>query len=139
MKLCVGTEIELNWHVRAGLIAAVVGLTAACPVRAGDLPEGLSDPTSPSMGPVTTEAAEYHSGPVLQSTFISSGSRRAIISGRSYRVGDQVGGAVIMEIQAYEVILKQGARETHLRLLPKLTKEAQASHSGKDRQEGGNK
>lgn len=121
------------------MIAAIVGVTVACPVRAEDLPEGLADPTSPSMGPATTEAAEYHPGPVLQSTFISYGNRRAVISGRSYRVGDQVGGAVIMDIQAYEVVLKQGVRETHLRLLPKLTKEEQVSQSGKDSQEGRNK
>jgi len=136
MKPCIGTEIELNWCMRTGLIAAIVGVTVVCPVLAGDLPEGLTDPTSPSLGSATTEAAEYHSGPVLQSTFISSGSRRAVISGRSYRVGDQVGGAVITDIQAYEVILKQGAHETHLRLLPKLTKGTQASQSGKDHQEG---
>jgi len=136
MKLCVGTKIELNWYMRASLIAAIVGVAVACPVRAEDLSEGLADPTSPSLGSATTEAVEYQSGPVLQSTFISFGNRRAVISGRSYRVGDQVGGAVITEIQAYEVVLKQGVRETRLRLLPKLTKEAQASQSGKDSQKG---
>ena len=134
-----GTEIELNWYMRTGLIAMLVGVTVICPVRAEDLPEGLTDPTNPTMGSVTTDTAEHRSGPVLQSTFISSGNRRAVISGRSYRVGDRVGNAVITDIQAYEVILKQGARETHLRLLPKLTKGAQVSQSGKDSQEGRHK
>ena len=139
MKPSAGTEIELNWYMKTVLIAMVAGLTVICPVRAEDLPEGLTDPTSPSMGSVTADAAESRSGSGLQSTFISSGSRRAVIGGRSYKIGDRMGSSVITDIQSYEVTLKQGTRETHLRLLPKLTKETQAAHGGKDSQEGRNK
>ena len=81
----------------------------------------------------------YHSGPVLQSTFISSSSRRAVISGRSYGVGDKMGEAVIADIQPYEVMLQQGARENRLRLLPKLTKEVQVPRTGTSNEEGGKK
>ena len=81
----------------------------------------------------------YHSGPVLQSTFISSSSRRAVISGRSYVVSDKIGNAVIAEIQPYEVVLKQGPRETRLRLLPKLAKEIQVLQTGTRNEEGRNK
>ena len=84
---------------------------------------GLSDPTRPQTG-YAAEAVETApgGGPVLQSTFVSPISRRALISGRSYQVGDKLGAAVIADIQPYEVVLKQGGAETRLRLTPKVVK-----------------
>lgn len=137
MKPNIGTELDINWSMRAGLIVMVLGV-AAGRVGAEDLPEGLVDPTRPS-GAAMADVAEYHSGPVLQSTFISSGNRRAVISGRTYRVGDRVGSGVITDIQPYEVVLQQGARESRLRLLPKLTKEVQVLRTGTGNEEGRNK
>ncbi|MEK7815911.1 MAG: hypothetical protein AAB294_03725 [Pseudomonadota bacterium] len=96
----------------------------------------LLDPTRPHQAgpeaPVT--AQEAVTGPELQSTMISTVFRRAIISGRTYKVGDKIDGAVIADIQPYEVTLKQRGRETRLRLLPRLTKEPRisAEKSGND-------
>lgn len=95
----------------------------------------LSDPTRPHLpGAAPVDAREIAVGPELQSTMISLTFRRAIINGRTYKQGDKIDGAVITSIQPYEVTLKQGGRETRLRLLPKLTKEPNVSDRkpGKD-------
>lgn len=57
---------------------------------------------------------------------ISTALRRAVIDGRSYKLGDRVDDAVLTDIQPYEVTLRRGNRETRLRLLPKLVKEPKA-------------
>lgn len=96
---------------------------ASVSLAAEDL-EQLSDPTRPYQLRTTSAVAEETgTGPELQSTMISLTFRRAIISGRTYKQGDKIDGAVITSIQPYEVTLKQGGRETRLRLLPKLTRE----------------
>jgi hypothetical protein len=82
-------------------------------------------------------AAAKPTGPMLQSTFISASQRRAVISGRSYTVGDKLGGGTITDIQPYEVVLKKADRETRLRLLPKLAKETQMVKVPVGSQEGG--
>ncbi len=90
--------------------------------------KGLSDPTRPyTGGPATAAPAPEATGPVLQSTMISPADRRAVIGGRSYRVGDKVDGAVITDIQPYEVTLKRGDRVDRLRMLPRLVKDPKAS------------
>ncbi len=78
-------------------------------------------------------AQEAAAGPELQSTMISLTFRRAVISGRTYKQGDKIDGAVITSIQPYEVTLKQGGRETRLRLLPKLTREPNVSTKKPDK------
>jgi MSHA biogenesis protein MshK len=141
MKPDVGMKLDVNWYMKTRVFIMAVGVVTACAVRAEDLPAGLEDPTRPPMVSAGKSGAamEYHSGPVLQSTFISSSSRRAVISGRSYGVGDKMDNAVIEDIQPYEVVLKQGARETRLRLLPKLAKEVQILQTGTRNEEGRNK
>jgi MSHA biogenesis protein MshK len=141
MKPYVGMKLDVNWYMKTRVFVMAVGMVTACAVRAEDLPAGLEDPTRPPMLSAGTAGAamEYHAGPVLQSTFISSSSRRAVISGRSYAVGDKMGNAVIEDIQSYEVVLKQGSRETRLRLLPKLAKEVQMLQTGTRNEEGRNK
>jgi len=141
MKPYVGMKLDVNWYMKIRVFIMAVGVVTACAVRAEDLPAGLEDPTRPPMVSAGKSGAtmEYHSGPVLQSTFISSSSRRAVISGRSYGVGDKMDNAVIEDIQPYEVVLKQGARETRLRLLPKLAKEVQILQTGTRNEEGRNK
>jgi hypothetical protein len=79
---------------------------------------GLSDPTRAYGGADESAAA----GPVLQSTFVGSNGRRAQISGRVVRVGDKVGAATVSEIHTHEVVLRDGTKETRLRLNPKLSK-----------------
>lgn len=87
----------------------------------------FSDPTQPP-GPVTKARAapSRPTGPVLQSTLVSPQRRIAVISGKRVQVGDTVNGATVTEISQYEVRLRQGGRETTLRLLPKLNKEQEA-------------
>lgn len=89
---------------------------------------GFSDPTQPMGQAVTPHAAPSRpgGGPVLQSTLVSPQRRLAVISGKQVRVGDTVNGAVVTEISQFEVRLRQGGRETTLRLLPKLNKEQEA-------------
>lgn len=94
---------------------------------AGDDLDRLPDPTRPQVGAETlTESRPAATGPELQSTMISTALRRAVISGRSYKLGDRIDGAVLTDIQPYEVTLRRGNRETRLRLLPKLVKEPKA-------------
>ena len=94
----------------------------------------LPDPTRPYQpGTAPVGAQETATGPELQSTMISLTFRRAVISGRTYKQGDKIDGAVIMSIQPYEVTLKQDGRETRLRLLPRLTKEPDVSAKKPDK------
>lgn len=107
--------------------------------QAEDIPAGLADPTRPSYGGSPAEIAEQQPrGPVLQSTFVSTSQRRAVISGKSYRVGDKFGAGVITDISPYEVVLTQAGRETRLRLLPKVVKQAYVVKVPTTGQEGGN-
>ncbi len=86
----------------------------------------LVDPTRPQTGVVAYEPGHGGSGPVLQSTYVSPGMKRAVINGKPYTVGDKVRGAVITDIRPYEVVMKQAGRERRLRLLPMLPKTQQS-------------
>src|SRR3989344_3849056 len=121
----------------AVLIAGVAGVVAGS--QASDSLAGLGDPTQPAYSSTSGgTAASKPTGPLLQSTFISTSQRRAVISGKSYTVGDKFGGAMIADIQPYEVVLKKADRETRLRLLPKLVKETSMVKVPANSQEGGN-
>lgn len=124
------------------LPAMLIGMLFVSPAtRADDIPSGLADPTRPSyVGSTAAGIAGGHgyAGPVLQSTFVSASQRRAVIGGKTYTVGDKFGGATITEIQPYEVVLERSGRETRLRLLPKLAKEATVVKVPANSQEGGN-
>ena len=128
---------------RAGWQAVMLlGVTGLFPAGTwADEITGLSDPTRPafSLGATAGSASAKPMGPVLQSTFISANQRRAVISGKSYTLGDKFGGGTISEIQSYEVVLKKADRETHLRLLPKLVKETYMVKVPANSQEGGKK
>ncbi|MEX2163349.1 MAG: hypothetical protein WD823_03800 [Sulfuricaulis sp.] len=121
-------------------LVALVGIWGMVSVSQADsIPAGLADPTQPSVGGgvASRNAARKPTGPVLQSTFVSSSLRRAVISGRSYLEGDKFGGGVITDIQPYEVVVKQGDRETRLRLFPKVVKENYLVKVPANSQEGG--
>jgi hypothetical protein len=120
-------------------IVLVAALTGIAPICAADDFAGLADPTQPaySMDSGVPVAAARPTGPMLQSTFISASQRRAVISGKSYVVGDKFGGGTITDIQPYEVVLKKADRETRLRLLPKLAKKTQVVKVPVRSQEGG--
>lgn len=147
MTPVLGTKLEAAITRRDGgiYLAAcrwaflAIGMTMAASAQASDGLSGLPDPTRPSYVRATAGARAQWSGPVLQSTFISVSQRRAVISGRSYHVGDKFSGGIITDIQPYEVLLKQAGRETRLRLLPRLAKETSIVKIPADSQEGGKK
>ena len=148
MKFALGTKLDICSNRKAGLwvaasrvvliVAGMAGFVAGS--QANDSLAGLVDPTQPAYsGTSGGIAASKPAGPLLQSTFISTSQRRAVISGKSYTVGDKFGGAVIADIQPYEVVLKKADRETRLRLLPKLVKETYMVKVPAISQEGGQK
>ena len=80
----------------------------------------LSDPMRPpafvsAEGAAMGEQA-WGGGPVLQSTLLSKGRRIAMIDGKPMKVGDRIGGARILSIDASTVTLREGKTTTVLRL-----------------------
>lgn len=132
IRPAIGMKLDITSGRKAGpclaacrvavMVAGMAGFVAGS--LANDSLAGLADPTQPSYsGTSGGNAAHKPTGPLLQSTFISTSQRRAVIGGKTYAVGDKFGGAMIADIQPYEVVLKKANRETRLRLLPKLVKE----------------
>jgi hypothetical protein len=122
------------------VVVAVIGLVGIAANSLADDFTGLADPTQPAYGMATgAGAAGRPTGSALQSTFVSASQRRAVINGRTYKVGDKYGGGTITDIQPYEVVVKQANRETRLRLLPKLAKETHMVKVPVSSQEGGKK
>ena len=118
--------------------AMALCLTGFMASALADALAGRADPTRPAYSVAATGAvAARPTGPALQSTFISASQRRAVINGRSYKVGDSYGGGKITDIQTYEVVVKQANRETRLRLLPKLAKQTHVVKVPVGSQEGG--
>ena len=60
----------------------------------------------------------------LESTVVAGARKLAMIDGRFLPLGARVGGAVIVDITPYEVVLRRGGRLTRLRLLPRLKRPA---------------
>ena len=140
MKL--DTGISRHNGIRGAVLRMFVAVFGLAGFATGSLANdfaGLADPTRPvySTESGAPAAAARPRGPMLQSTFISASQRRAVISGKSYVVGDKFGGGTITAIQPYEVVLKKAERETRLRLLPKLAKETQVVKVPVGSQEGG--
>jgi MSHA biogenesis protein MshK len=108
-----------NW------MALILGLLPPLAAGAQEPLAGLSDPTRPYGA-----GEEVHAGPVLQSTFVAAGQRRALISGRLYAEGDRYGRSVVAEIHTHEVVLRDGARETRLRVVPRLAKDIRQTAGG---------
>lgn len=80
---------------------------------------GLSDPTRPpgaSAGGETDEAGGGH----LQSVILSGGRKLAIIDGVTYKVGERVGDARVLSIDAEVVRLRDAQGVQVLRLSPAL-------------------
>jgi hypothetical protein len=122
-------KLDIRNNKEAGILRAVLqavlvtaGLAGIMTNSLADDFAGLVDPTQPLYG-AAAGSAQRPTGSALQSTFVSASQRRAVINGRTYKVGDKYGGGTITDIQPYEVVVKQTNRETRLRLLPKLAKE----------------
>ena len=96
--------------------------------------QGLTDPTRPPDAQVqgqpdaaAPDAVAVDAGPVLQSV-IQSGTRQyAMISGKSYKIGDAVAGARIIAISETEVTLRDGRQRVVLRMFPGIEKKPSAS------------
>jgi MSHA biogenesis protein MshK len=101
-------------NLRKVVALLATGFLVAAAADVGDLP----DPTNPS-GHAGAGAAS--SG--VQSILITPRRKQAVIHGRTVRVGDRVGDAVVVDIQPYEVILNRGGRESRMRLVPRLEKQ----------------
>ena len=97
--------------VAAVLVTSLVAV-AVVAAEVGDLP----DPTNPAGYATGTSPSG------VQSILITPRYKQAVIHGRTVRVGDRVGDAVIVDIQSYEVILNRGGRESRMRLVPRLDK-----------------
>ncbi len=119
-----GTNVGHIRSMKVGIvsIAAALGWASAAVAEEGFA--GLADPTRPVSAAAHVYVAEpVAAGPVLQSTLIAPGVKRAVISGKTYVVGDHLGKAVVSNIRPYEVVLNQDGRETRLRLVPALEKQ----------------
>jgi hypothetical protein len=141
----VGMKLDTSNGKRTGstvlrVVVAVIGLAGIAANSLADDFAGLADPTQPAYGMAAgAGAAARSTGSALQSTFVSASQRRAVISGRTYKVGDKYGGGIITDIQPYEVVVKKTNNETRLRLLPKLAKETYMVKVPANRREEGQK
>ncbi len=96
----------------------------------------LQDPTRPPMAQGFSRDANAQaspSAPVLQSVFISSHERAAIISGQTVSLGEKYGDSRVARITESEVILRNGPNVQTLKLFPGPEKKMSASHIGSDR------
>lgn len=85
--------------------------------------QGLTDPTRPPgvlSGPAIDGAAG--GGPVLQSVMLSPGRKVAVISGKMVVLGGRYGSARLVKLTESEVVLKDGAETTVLKLFPLVEK-----------------
>lgn len=140
MTVMAGMKLDIRNDVRTGsavlrVVVAVIGLAGIATSSLADDFADLTDPTQPLHG-AAVAGAQRPPGSALQSTFISVSQRRAVINGRTYKVGDKYGDGMIMDIQPYEVVVKKADRETRMRLLPKLAKEIRMVKVPANSQEG---
>lgn len=127
-----GTNIDTKLSMWRIIGATVIGGCLHSAVAAAELAlGGMADPTRP--GYARNQVGEpTHFGPNLQFTIISAGERRAMISGRLYRIGDRFGDGVIAQIEPYEVVVEAGKGERRFRIVPKISKEQVTVTNGKD-------
>ena len=126
-----GTNIGNIWSMKIAMVS-IAGMLACASAIAQEGFAGLADPTRPASASRSyVEVIEpIPAGPVLQSTIVAPGIKRAVISGKTYTVGERLGAAVVADIRSYEVILDQDGRETRLRLIPPLAKETMGAPTG---------
>lgn len=99
-------------------LMGLISLSVAMPSVA----QALADPTRPpNMIEVSAaESGSRASGPVLKSILLSSNRRLAVIDDRTVNVGDRVGDARVIAIDADSVKLRGTEGVTLLRLLPEV-------------------
>ncbi len=95
---------------------AVALLVAAAAVSAGEPP--LADPTRPPAYTAPPAAAGAKGRAFrLSAVFLGPGRPRAVINGRTVRVGEQVDGARVIAIERHRVVLARNGGRLTLRLV----------------------
>ncbi len=89
------------------------------PTAAGVSTLGLSDPTRPP-GVAASSDGDEGGGGQLQSVILSGGRKLAIIGGVAYKVGERVGEARVLSIDAEVVRLRDAQGSQVLRISPAL-------------------
>ncbi|MES2538385.1 MAG: MSHA biogenesis protein MshK [Pseudomonadota bacterium] len=125
--------VSMNAGMRKmALLGSVLLMSAiAAPAQAQTLP----DPTRPPMAQGFLQDANAQASPaapVLQSVFMSSHKKVAIISGQAVNVGEKFGDSRVVKITESEVILRNGPTVQTLKLFPGPEKKMSASHIGSD-------
>ena len=108
---------------KANVAAALQWTMAACcmlasafiPVRAADLPDPTRPPSS-IFAPVAGPAEDLSSG--LHSIIISDIRRAAIIDGKTVELGEEHGGARLVEVNEGGVVLQRAQSRQVLSLFP---------------------
>lgn len=93
-------------HLLAGLICALSIASATAEIM---------DPTRPAGAPAAASTAPTRG---LQSTLVSPERKLAVIDGKRVGIGDKIGGASVVEIGPYHVVLKRGMERSTLKLQP---------------------
>lgn len=93
-------------HLFAGLLCALSAASAAAEII---------DPTRPGGAPGVAQTAPARG---LQSTIVSAERKLAVIDGKRVGIGDKIGGASVVEIGPYHVVLKRGIERSTLKLQP---------------------
>ncbi len=113
--------------LRAAMLTALVsGVLAPASAQAIE-----QDPTLPAQMEASATAAgpadaAANAGPQLQAIICASGKCRANISGKTFRVGDELGGSKIESIDRHEVVLSQNGEKKSLRLVAPLLRQDKA-------------
>lgn len=103
------------------LIAAVVITAGSALAAPAEPPAALPDPTRPYAYAAPVQFEQPAAGEKLQwrlnGVTIRDGERSAIINGHMVKVGDSLGSASVLEINAADVVLLQDSRRVIVRLL----------------------
>ncbi len=83
----------------------------------------LDDPMRPPQAVTRSAATRVEPGFSLSSTFIGAQERRAVINGKTVRIGDRIAGARVETIEPTQVRLQRGGSEILVRLLPTRVKQ----------------
>lgn len=117
---------RLCWRLPmlASILAAPLA-TLSLPAMAQNTSPPLSDPTRPANAILEAEATGSDAPvlPVLQSVLISPKRKVAVISGQTLHVGEKFGAAMLIKINAQEVVLKNGTELQTLKLYPDIQKQ----------------
>lgn len=93
-------------------------LVASSLLAASALAQQFADPTRPPTRGAAAPRQSVAAPSRLQSVLISPSRSVAIIDGRSVRLGERVGDAILVSVEPSQVTLQRGAERQRLTLLP---------------------